>query len=175
MAKPEKAGEVKLSKAGKKHLKLLQTNEVKLTGKETEAELEALVEEHGLGSGNADNSDGDDSVEEIAGVPNSLPQQFEEMPIPGGNGKTRRFGIFFVAPVTGGPHKGSTVMYNPEGKRVSPPMSAARIFGRDAEDPRGHEIKTKEAGEVSEYAHIAKACAAANSLRRSRRLPNDPA
>lgn len=154
---------VTYSKADKKNIKALKEAGVELTGEETGAELDALIAEHDLGSDEAE-------PEEIEGVENSLPQKFEETMV---DNKPRKYGIYFVAPITKGPHKGKHVLYNEKGVRVSPVMSADRVFGRDPEDPRGHDIKTKEAGEVSEFAHIAKAAGAANSLRRARRLPND--
>lgn len=155
-----------LSKAGKKNLKLLEAADpkIELTGEETEAQLEELVAEHGL----VEQEEG--GAEVIDGVANSLPQRFEEVQA---DGKTKKYGIYFVAPVTSGKHKGSHVLYNEKGVRVSPPMAADRVFGRDLDDVRGHDIKTKEAGEVSEFAHIAKAAGANNALRRARRLPND--
>ena len=153
-----------LSKAGKKNLGLLEKAEVALTGEETEAQLEDLVAEHGLVA----KEEGEGEV--IEGVENTQPQRFEEVQA---DGKTKKYGIYFVAPVVKGPHKGSHVLYNDKGVRVSPPMSAAKVFGRSPDDERGHDIKSKEAGEVSEFAHIAKAAGAANALRRARRLPND--
>lgn len=148
-----------LSKAGKKNLAMLEKADVELTGAETEAELEELVAANGLGAG-------DSEEEVIDGVPNNLPQQFESAMV---NNKEVRYPMYFIAAVEGG-----TALYNEKGRRVSPVMSAAKVFGRPADDARGHDIKTKEVGEVSEHAHIAKACASSNALRRARRLPNDP-
>lgn len=155
-----------LSKPGKKNLALLKKAEVELTGEETEGQLEELVAEHGLGA----KADEGSEPEVIEGVENKLPPHFTEGNL---NGKPHKYGIYFVAPVTEGPFKGCHVLYNEKGVRISPPSSASKVFGRLPDDPRGTDIKTKEAGEVSEFAHIAKAAGAANSLRQARRLPND--
>lgn len=157
-----------LSKAGKKNLALLDGAKIELQGDETEVQLEDLVAEHNL----AEVEEG--AAEVIDGVDNEKPRQFEALTPEQVAGKMKPAGLYFVAPVTEGPHKGEHVLYNELGKRVSAPSSAARVYGRGAEDPRGNDIKTKEVGEISEFAHIAKAAGANNALRRARRLPNDP-
>lgn len=164
--KAEKEYLAALSKAGKKNHKLLVDAGIELVGDESEAQLEQLVTENNLGSSE------EEGPEEIDGVANSVNPTFETVVV---NNKEMKIAVYAVHPVTDGPHKGSHVLYNEKGQRVSPPMSAHRVYGRGPDDPRGQDIKSKEVGEVSEHAYIAKACAASNAHRRARRLPNDPA
>lgn len=155
---------IKLSKTGEKHRKMLLKAGHELTGDESEADLETMCGDAGL------LSDSDDGPIEIEGVPNKVDVTHETIMM---DGKPRNYGVFAVHPITSGPHKGEFFLVNEKGVRVSPPSSANRIFGRAADDPRGTDIKTKEVGEISEYAHIAKAAARSNVERRARRLPND--
>ncbi len=161
MAKTNKdegaAGEAKApkyTKADKKAIGLLQDAGVELTGTETPEELEALVEEKGLG-------EDDGGAEVIPGVPNQVPVLLE--PVEPGS-KAKPFALYQVVAV-----KGGHCLYNEKGVRVSHVCSAAKVHGRDAD------IKDKVPGEISEFAYIAKAAARSNADRKARRLPNDPA
>lgn len=148
MAKKEVDG--KYSKADLKKIKLLKGAEVDLTGNESGAELDALMEEHALIAGNED-----EDQEVIPGVPNSMPVRHEPL-APGS--KDKPFAVWHVSPV-----KGGFAMYDHKGRRVSHLLVP------------GVKMPTDDgSASPDEVTYHRKAAMRANVLRKSRRLPNDP-